>query len=65
VQTVQNGCDVLHIQEDSGTDDSQEEAPGKMISLQEEGDHISKNWLKNCKRGIDLYIFYKQKLVNQ
>lgn len=63
-QTAQKGCDVLCIQEDSGTDDSKEEKPGRIISLKEAVDHISKNRLRNFKRGINLYLLYKQKLVN-
>jgi hypothetical protein len=38
----------------------QEEALGTMISLLEEGAHISENWLVNRKTGINLCILYKR-----
>jgi hypothetical protein len=38
---------------------------GITIGLRKEGARISENWLVNWKKGINLCILYKQKLLNR
>jgi hypothetical protein len=45
---------MLHIREDATADNRREHAAGTTIGLQEEGVHISENWLTNWKTGINL-----------